>query len=353
MNRAVIFFALLICTACVASQKSGNRLEWKWNPQTSGCKASLRGLCAVNDKVAWASGSGGTCLRTVDGGETWKSCSPPGCESLDFRDVHAFDDQTALLLNAGEPAKIFKTVDGGLHWSVKYHNDTPGIFFDALAFWDAQNGMAFSDPVDGRFFLIETRNGGETWERVRPAGLPRPLDGEAGFAASGSCLAVSEENHVWFATGGSAARVVHSGDRGRSWTAVHTPILSGAPSRGIFSVAFKDALNGVIVGGDYEHPEYILENAAWTDDGGKTWYGNEVSRPNGYRSCVAFIPMRDWNFFVAVGPTGADLSSDGGRTWKPCGGSEGYHCIRMTGSSGWAVGSDGRISRVEIILPHR
>ncbi len=43
----------------------------QWQKQTVDTKASLRGLSVVSEKIVWASGTGGTFLKTIDGGKNW------------------------------------------------------------------------------------------------------------------------------------------------------------------------------------------------------------------------------------------------------------------------------------------
>src|ERR1700751_3674633 len=74
----------------------------QWNPQKSNTTASLFGLSIVNGNVVWVSGTGGTFVRTTDGGETWQAGTVAGAEKLDFRDVYAIDGETAYLLSIGK-----------------------------------------------------------------------------------------------------------------------------------------------------------------------------------------------------------------------------------------------------------
>jgi photosystem II stability/assembly factor-like uncharacterized protein len=321
----------------------------QWKPQTSGTTAQLRGVSAVSSTVAWASGSKGTYLRTTDGGATWTHGAVPGAEALDFRDVEAVSENVGYLMATA--GKIFKTIDGGNHWTLQYDNTTPGIFLDSFAFWDDQHGIALGDPIKGSFVVITTSDGGASWQQVPSAAIPPAIEGEAAFAASGTCIAVQGKDNAWFATGGRAARVFRSTDRGRTWNVSRAPIISGVDSTGIFSIAFRDAKNGVIVGGDYKRPEEVNENAARTTDGGVTWKPIERSRPGGFRSSVAFIP--GGTSIVAVGQAGADSSTDDGLSWERLG-SEGYHSLSFarSGKSGWAVGADGRIARFEGLSPN-
>src|SRR5437763_2062068 len=324
--------------------------------QQSNTQASLRGISAVSSKIAWASGSGGTWLRTLDGGNTWTAAVLPGGEELDFRDIEAFDANTAYLLAAGpgDKSRVYKTTDGGQHWSMVLSNRDPRGFWDCMAWWDRDHGLLVGDPVDQRFEVLITVDGGASWIPARPDSLP----GEGLFAASGTCTAVhggyrkvSETNgwHVealaWLATGGSTVtRVLRTNDAGASWSPVATPLIAGAASAGIFSIAFRDSNFGLVVGGDYQKPNAAERNIAISNDSGKSWLRIVTNPPRGYRSAVAFVPGKQ-NDLVAVGTTGADASHDGGRTWQPID-SENYNAISFArDGSGWAVGPKGRIAR--------
>ena len=197
-------------------------------------------------------------------------------------------------------------------------------------------------PAELKFELLMTTDG-QSWTHIPPSQLPPALEGEGAFAASNSCLAIlrnpvtsstpvtpsaakdpgvpdtktiadtsapppvqpwksgasaprepaekekalAPEGNIWFATGGRAARVFHSSDRGQTWQVFNTPIAHGPDSAGIFSIAFRDANHGVIAGGDYKHPEQDGPNLAFTNDAGKTWTLSKVT-PQSYYSAVAF-----------------------------------------------------------------
>jgi photosystem II stability/assembly factor-like uncharacterized protein len=338
-------------TALLAAIALGLPPTGPWQPQESRVPARLRGLSVVSRDVSWASGSQGTCLKTTDGGSGWHKVAVPDSAGLDFRDVQAFDDRTATLLSIGpgELSRIYRTSDGGSTWTLQYTNRDAKGFLDALAFWDPDHGLALGDPVDGRYVVLATDDGGRTWARVPDLGMPEALPGEGAFAASGTCLVVQGTTHAWFGTGGGAtARVFHSTDRGRTWTVAETPIRAGNPASGVFSLAFRDADHGVAVGGDYKRLDDPAGNLATTSDGGRTWAPAVESRPAGYRSAVAFVPGQGRPTLVAVGPSGSDLSTDGGRTWSKLG-SPGFHAVGFGGSAeaGWAVGEDGRIARFD------
>lgn len=317
-----------------------------WTPQSSGVTVRLRGVSAVSDRDAWASGAGNTILRTEDGGATWKKLPNPSAvpaERLDFRDVDAVSATTAyaLSIGAGTLSRIYKTTDAGLTWTMQFANADPDAFFDAMAFWDADHGIAVSDSVKGAFVIITTEDGGKSWNRVPADRLPPALENEGAFAASGTNVTVFGTSHAWFGTGAAArARVLHTPDRGRTWTIAETPLRAGQTS-GIYSIAFRDAMNGVVVGGDYSKETEAIDNAAVTRDGGKTW--TLVTGLTGFRSVVSYVPGQKASM-LAVGPQGSDVSVDDGRTWMRVEG-PGYDTFSFVPGAavGWGAGARGTI----------
>jgi photosystem II stability/assembly factor-like uncharacterized protein len=271
-------------------------------PQThpSNTTESLRGVSAVSKNIAWASGTHGTYLRTTDAGRTWLPAQVPGAAALDFRALVAFSADEAFLMSAGpgDQSRIYHTTDAGQHWQLQFTNTNPKGFFDSMAFWDPTHGIVLGDPIPDqsskessketgqlKFELLITSDG-QTWTHLPPAQLPPAIEGEGAFAASNTCLALMDSN-IWFATGGRAARVFHSPDRGQTWQVFDTPIVHGPDSAGIFSIAFRDPNHGVIAGGDYKHPDQDGPNLAFTNDGGKTWTLSQI-HPQAYFSAAAY-----------------------------------------------------------------
>ena len=280
--------------------------------QKSNTTENLRGISVLPNQVAWASGTHGTYLHTIDGGQTWQPAQVPAAEALDFRDVEAFSANLAYLLSAGpgDQSRIYKTTDAGKTWTLQFTNTNPKGFFDCMAFWDENRGIALGDPVADnagnlKFELIATEDGGRNWKALDSP--PSAIEGEGAFAASGTCITVQGDKNVWFATGGKAARVFHSTDAGKTWTVTETPITHGQDSTGIFSIAFRDALHGVIAGGDYKHPDQDGPNLAFTHDGGLTWkLFTAGAVPQRYFSAVAFAkPHSDSDGIVIVGSSGS------------------------------------------------
>ncbi len=317
----------------------------QWQKQNVETDASFRGLSVVNENIVWASGTSGTFIRTTDGGKTWKVGKVAGAETLDFRDIEAFDANTAYVLSIGEGenSRIYKTTDGGENWELQFKNTNPKAFFDALAFWDKDNGMAMSDPVNGKYILIETKDGGKNWNFAETDKMSSAKTGEAAFAASGTCLLTNGKTDIYLISGGNEARVFRSNNRGLNWFVSDPSFVKGTAGSGIFSIAMYDKKRGVIVGGNYEKPDEITNNLAFTNDGGKNW--KLAKGLNGYRSGVDYI---DKKTIIAVGANGSDLSTDGGKTWKNLD-KENYNAIRTKGKSAiWAVGAKGLVSKFSL-----
>ena len=318
----------------------------RWTVQTSGVNQRLRGVSAVNEQVAWASGAGSTILRTDDGGLSWQKFIV-GSDTLDFRDIDAIDAQTAYVMSIGNgPAsRIYKTTDGGVTWKVQFRNKDEKAFLDAMSFWDANHGIAFGDSVDKQFYILTTANGGGTWSRVPATNLPPAQVNEGAFAASGTNIAVFGKSHAWIGTGAAAkSRVLRTSDGGRTWQVADTPLASG-PSSGIFSIAFRDAKHGVIAGGDYKKEQEAVDNLAVTSDGGITW--TLVKGLSGFRSVVAYVPGMKTPALIAVGPSGGDYSLDDGRTWTAIDG-PGFDTFSFARGKqlGWGAGAGGKLGRL-------
>ncbi|MET8964676.1 oxidoreductase [Streptomyces sp. NPDC004074] len=341
--------AALAALSVVPAQAHGaSRPAPHWQLKDSGTAARFRGLAAVDRDTAWLAGSGGTVLRTTDGGAHWRNVSPPGAGDLEFRDVEAFDARRAVVLaiGEGEASRVLRTDDGGATWTETFRNTDTKAFYDCLAFFDRRHGLAMSDPVDGRFRILSTHDGGRSWKVLPSAGMPDALEGEAGFAAGGQCLVTSGPRDVWLATGGAArARVLHSADRGLTWKAAGTPVPAGDPARGVFALAFRDRTHGIAVGGDYRADQASPRAAAVSGDGGRTWT-SAAQPPPAYRSGVTWLP-HSRTTALAVGPTGTDLTTDGGRTWRTVdpGSFDTVDCAPDRAC--WAAGEQGRVARLE------
>jgi photosystem II stability/assembly factor-like uncharacterized protein len=284
------YLPLVMLIVAPAWGQSGPRVQFSHTTE------SLRGVSAVSRQVAWASGTHGTYLRTVDSGRTWASAQVPDAGALDFRAVVAFSADEAFLMSAGlgKQSRIYHTSDAGKHWALQFTNTNPKGFFDSMAFWDSKHGVVLGDPIpeeSGKLkFEVLLTSDGQKWQPIPPAQLPAAMEGEGAFAAANMCIAIlpfASDSNIWFATGGKAARVFHSPDRGQSWQVYETPMMQGTDSEGIFSIAFRDAGHGVIAGGDYKRPKDDGPNLAFTEDGGKSWTLPPL-HPLAYFSAVAY-----------------------------------------------------------------
>jgi photosystem II stability/assembly factor-like uncharacterized protein len=337
MKRAhpVALLPLLLFLVAVSSAQ--------WIKQNVNTTASFRGLSVVSERVVWASGTGGTVIRTIDGGKTWSVITVPGAEKLDFRDIEAFDANTAYILSIGngEDSRIYKTTDGGKNWNLQFKNDDPKKFFDAIACTGRNACFAMSDPVGGSFPIVGTLDGGSHWQYW--SAKSNTADGEAAFAASGTCL-ISRGGELMIVSGGTRSSVYRMPleESSGQFSRYDTPILSGSGGSGIFSIAMLDRDRGVIVGGNYEKPNDAKNNLAFTTDGGETWtLGSGLT---GYRSGVAYI---DKNTIIAVGTNGSDISLDGGKTWKKVG-NEDLNAVAVKGKKAvWAVGAKGMVAKMK------
>ena len=199
-----------------------------------------------------------------------------------------------------------------------------------------------------RFFLLQTHDGGETWEEMPEESRPLAEQGEYMFAASGTCISTAKPGHVWFCSGGSVARIFHSGDYGLNWKNSTLPIMSGTSSSGIFSILFSDDKYGYCIGGDYSKPDSTGLSFMYTDDNGQSWQQPESS-PNAYRSCLKEIDLEGFQVLVAVGRDGTDFSLDRGQNWKSFG-NTGFYTLDVdtSGKYAWAAGADGRIASLVI-----
>jgi len=321
--------------------------------QVSHTTALLQAVSAVNDSVVWVSGHRATWVRTTDGGRTWVPGSMTGPDStLQFRDVHAVDADTAYLLAAGpgDSSRIYKTTDAGRSWQLQFVNRDPKAFYDCFDFWDPTHGVVVSDAVNGRMIVMRTEDG-RHWDRVPDDGMPAALPGEGAPAASGTCLVVGGRSAAWFGVEGAAsARVYRTSDRGSHWSVAGTPIVSGSNS-GIASLAFRDERHGLALGGRLLDPgDRSDSTVALTADGGATW--TLVSRPTFSGAVYGAAPVPALaGYYVAVGPKGLDWTDDEGLHWKS-GSTAAFWAVGFASHhAGWAVGPGGRIVRLAFELP--
>lgn len=332
--------AALLCISLAAAAQ--------WQMQDSHTNAGLRGIHAVDGKIAWASGTNGTVLHTEDGGANWQKCTvPPDADKLDFRGVWAWDAKHAMVMSAGpgEASRIYETRDGCATWTEIARNKDKDGFWDAMVFQAGPAptaGVLVGDPIRGRF---DTRvwsadKGWSTPDESCAANNP----GEAAFAASNSSVVVLDARRYAFGTGGKGGpRVLipplqFSSQEMNLCLAAAVPLASGGESTGVFSLGFRDLKHGLAVGGDYKKPAESAGTAAWTSDGGLHWTAASKP-PHGYRSSVAWsAELKAW---IAAGTNGSDISHDDGKTWQPLDDGN-WNALSLP----FVVGPGGRIARL-------
>ncbi len=325
------FFLLVVCFATLpASAQTVKLLK-------SGSKASLRGLSVVSDDVVWVSGSGGSVGRSVDGGETWTWTTVKGFEKIDFRDIEAFDKNTAIIMGIADPAYILKTTDGGQNWKVVFEDTTKGMFLDAMEFWNEQSGIVIGDPLGDKIFIARTFNGGETWRGIPTANIPTADKGEAFFASSGTNVRKLSKQEAVFVSGGLRARLFIRDKK------IDLPMIQGKESTGANSVAVKNKKCLIVVGGDFNAKDDTTKNCVITIDGGKTFTEPAIG-PHGYRSCVEYLGKKSW---ITCGLNGVDYSTDEGQNWAWIS-KDSFHAVRKAkkGKAVYFSGGGGRIGKL-------
>ena len=343
----VLFMMAVALEGC---NHSGNAVSKElgnmhWELIESPVSEALRGLCVVNDQVVWVSGNHGVYAKTTDGGKSWVTDTINGYSFADFRDIEAIDENVAYVMASGLPAVILKTTDGGKSWKELYRTIQSGVFFNSIEFWNEKEGIVLSDPIDEDFLILITNDGGDTWEHVGGDKLPDALPLEINYAASGTCIALAGDSYAWFVTGGGKyARVFRTKNKGITWDAVNTPLVAGEQFAGGYSIAFKDTLNGIIVGGIYTDQRVTGKNIAVTKDGGGTW--KLINEKDGYRSCVAYVQPDKSDYLVKVGPSGSEFSINGGESWCFLDSID-FHSVDFSGiHAGWASGAGGKIGKL-------
>ena len=312
---------------------------------TSGTKTSLRGLSVVNDNIIWVSGSNGTVGKSTNAGKNWKWMKVNGFEKTDFRDIEAFDANTAIIMGIAEPAYILKTNDGGENWRVVYENKTKGMFLDAMDFANNQRGIVVGDPVNGKIFIARTNNSGNTWEEIEEK-QKRPVadSGEAFFASSGSNVKLFANDEYFIVSGGLRSRLISNS------SATDLPLVQGKESTGANAIDIYD--NGipkkpgqrmVVVGGDFSADSLVKNNCFYTLNGGKTWFAPDTP-PHGYRSSVEYLSKKD---LLTCGLNGVDYSNNNGKNWKWIS-KEGFHVCRIArvGTAVFLAGNNGKIGKL-------
>lgn len=300
-----------------------------WSSQTNWSPKWLRSIKAVDSNVVWACGDSGIVFRTINGGVNWELTNAPD-NSLNCNSIEAVNADTAWVVSTNELGGntiLYKTTDGGISWRPMQSSNLPSSFYDAVKFYDNDNGLFYGDPENGYFAIYTTENGGETWTRTDSSKIPQP-DGTNEFGITNN-LAISG-NNAWFGTlnsNGENARIFYSKDRGKTWSAIS---IQGATS--INAIAFSNELNGIIV--------FNSDKIGYSRDGGLNWVFPSTITLWGEGLCSATSSS-----FIIVGGS-SYVSTDGGVTWSERGTNITTSLIAVSfanSSDGWAVSTLGVI----------
>lgn len=346
MKKITLLLFLFIASSCVNVAKKENSphqfVAVKVDDIFKG-DLSIRALTVDNDHIFFAGSKGKFgYLNTADHSISYVGRIQEDSIVPEFRSL-ARVNKKDFILSAGKPALLYKVNYFGKR-KLMYEESCDGVFYDSMAFWNEQEGLAIGDPTANCMSIIITRNGGESWEKLSCDDLPKTVEGEAAFAASNTNIAVVG-NKAWVISGGEKSRVYFTPDKGITWTVYDTPLVQGKESTGGYSIDFYDEKNGVIIGGDYTKPEKNVGNKAITKDGGKTWKLIANGENPGYKSCIKFVPNSGGKELIAVGFTGISYSNDFGETWVKLSDDSFYTLRFMNEFTAYAAGN-GKISRL-------
>ena len=346
-----LLLACMYLLACNGSAKKELPVESKKEKelflkrQTSPANSSIRGIAVIDSNTVWLSGAKGTILRTLNAGDVWELIPAPDKDSLDFRSIVSFSEKEVLIASAGFPARIYHTENAGKEWDLVYENIDSAAFINSMAFKNNKEGIAFGDLINGRHMILQTRDGGRSWEQIDTMGIPLPLKIEHGFAASGTCIAISSKGNYFIALGGEKSRVFKSTD-GLNWKAFHTKMKSGTPTMGIYSMTYgRDRL--MAVGGDYTLAD-SMHLPTFSVDEGLNWQLTE-GEVGGYRSVIDYVERE--NAWVTAGTNGIEYSYDDGKHWISAG-EVNTNTLQFDEQSGmgWLANHKGEIYKLEFRL---
>ena len=337
MKKLFLFFVFFLLL-------SGISLGQTIKVLTQGQPTSIRGLSVPNDSTIWASGSKGFVSKSVDGGQRFRWLLVAGYEERDFRDIEAIDSSTAIIMAVAEPAIILKTTDGGKSWNKVFEDSTKGMFLDAMDF-NGNQGVVVGDPIDGKVFLAQTNDLGNTWTILKEGNECSKLkEGEAFFASSGSNIiqysGMQDRRKRIFVSGGKISRLF------LDETCYSLPLQQGQSSTGSNALDMSTShRKGIVVGGDFSRDKISDSTAVLFSLKKRINFSIPKIPLHGYRSSVAYISTKK---IIACGTSGVDLSTNGGKTWKLI--NEGsFHVVKKSrsGTAVFFAGAKGRIGKLE------
>lgn len=332
MQIIKIFVVVIFFSSSLKAQKIG--------VLTKRDKISLRGLSIVNNNIVWASGSNGTVARSTNGGKTFEWITVKDYEKRDFRDIEAFNDNTAVIMAVAEPAIILKTTDAGKTWKKVFEDSTKGMFLDAMDF-NGNRGIVIGDPIDKKAFIAFTKDQGNSWKKIEENKEDTLKNGEAFFAASGTNVKQLKDDKILYVTGGTDSRLFYN------QKLYALDIIKGEESTGANSVAVNSSQqNTVIVGGDFKHDTVSIKNCVLVKLDKEATFHLPYTPPHGYRSCVIYLSN---DTLIACGTSGVDVSTDGGLNWKLISKDSFHVCQKAKkGNAVFLAGANGRIAKLSL-----
>ena len=256
--------------------------------------------------------------KTTDGGKTWTHVGLEDTHQISRVRVHPNSPDTVWVGAQGHAfgpnadRGVYKTTDGGKTWrKVLFRNDSTGISDLVLdpsnsavlyaAFWQAQRKpwQLVSGGAGGGIF--KSSDGGEHWtELTHNAGLPAGLLGNIGLAVS-----PAKPARLWALIEADSGGVYRSEDGGATWRYINGERkLRQRPW--YYSRIFADPKDTNTV--------YALNVLAYkSTDGGATF--RRLRDPHGDNHDM-WIAATDPQRMIEGNDGGANVSFNGGKTWS-------------------------------------
>ncbi len=344
MKKTIIISLFIIVTSSTCNE---SRVTPKYQIIDSPTNSLLQSISIIDNNTAWISGHNGEFIRTLSGGDSWELFSHPTGDTLQFRDVHGVDSNTAVLMSAGPgPLSRIFTFTYPNQWEENFVMQDSTGFLDCIDFWNDQKGIAYGDAIDNYPYILLTSNGGKSWERADTTDMPLAGSEEGGFAASGTCVTTAKNGKAWIATGASGnCRFLITEDYGTTWKSVDSPLVTGEAA-GNTSISFEGKI-GVVTGGDLLKPSEYTNNCAFTKDSGDSWKLTTQPNTPGAFYGSAISAVNETVYAWVCGPNGIDYTKDMGQTWETLD-TLNYWAISVKGNVGYASGTDGKILKISL-----
>jgi photosystem II stability/assembly factor-like uncharacterized protein len=258
-------------------------------------------------------------FKSTDSGKTWHYAGLADTHTISILAVDPKSPDVVYAASMGHVFKpnpergVFKTTDGGKTWKkvlfVDEHTGAIDLCMDPknpqvlyAAMWQAHRtpwGLVSGGPGSG---LYKTTDGGAHWTNLsHNPGLPKGLLGRIGVS-----VAASSPNIVYTIMQAKEGGVFRSDDSGKTWTRVNDEWKLR-----------QRAFYYMTIYADPKDPEtaYVPEvDALWvTHDGGKAF--KKLKTPHGDNHIV-WINPNNTKILLEGNDGGATVSTDGGKTWS-------------------------------------